>query len=157
MALALLRIELRRSVAALLTPVILVLAYFCFAGSLPFFRAFLWDQASLAVRNTAVFAAPCLAGAAAWLAGRGRRRGTHELLGTMPVGAARRQLAALLATAVWGMATSLPIAAILVAITARHATWGGPILRPGLVGLLALGTAARRADFHPGPPTRTVP
>jgi len=142
MALALLRIELRRSVAALLAPLILVLAWFYFAGSLPFFRAFLWDQASLAVRNTAVFAAPCLAGAAAWMAGRERRRGTHELLGTMPGGAARRQLAALLATAVWGMAVYLPIAAILVAITARHATWGGLILWPGLVGLLALGTAA---------------
>jgi hypothetical protein len=82
---ALLRIEARRSVALLLLPVLLGLAWFSFsAGSGAFCRRFLWIEVSVAVRNTAFFAAPCLAGAAAWLAGRERRRGMGELLGTVP-------------------------------------------------------------------------
>lgn len=143
MSLALLRIEARRSVALWLVPMIFVLAWFYFvAGSGAFYRRFLWAEVSIAVRNTALFAAPCLAGVAAWLAGREGRRGLGELLGTVPQPALGRQLASLLAVILWGAAAYLLIAAILVAITARHATWGGPILWPGLVGLLALGTHA---------------
>ena len=142
MSLALLRIETRRSIALLLFPVLLVFAWFYFNDSLSFYRRFLWGEVSIAVRNTATFAAPCLAGAAAWMAGRERRRGMDELLGTVPGSALGRQLASLLAVILWGAAAYLLIAAILVAITARHATWGGPILWPGIVGLLALGTYA---------------
>ncbi len=142
MSSALLRIEVRRSVALLLFPVLLGLAWFYFNDALAFYRRFLWGEVSLAVRNTAFFAAPCLAGAAAWMAGRERRRGMGELLGTVPGSALGRQLASLLAVIFWGAAAYLLIAAILVAITARHATWGGPILWPGIVGLLALGTYA---------------
>ncbi len=142
MSSALLRIEVRRSVALLLFPVLLGLAWFYFNDALSFYRRFLWGEVSLAVRNTAFFAAPCLAGAAAWMAGRERRRGMGELLGTVPGSALGRQLASLLAVIFWGAAAYLLIAAILVAITARHATWGGPILWPGIVGLLALGTYA---------------
>lgn len=143
MSLALLRIEARRSIALLLFPVLLGLAWFSFAaGSGAFYRRFLWAEVSVAVRDTASFAAPCLAGAAAWMAGRERRRGMGELLGTLPQPALGRQLASLLAVILWGAAAYLLVAATLLGITARHATWGGPTLWPGLVGLLALGTHA---------------
>ncbi len=143
MTLTLLRIEGRCSIALWLVPIILVLAWFYFAaGSGAFYRRFLWAEVSVAVRNTAFFTAPCLAGAAAWMAGRERRRGMDELLGTLPGSALGRQLATLLAVILWGAAAYLLIAAILVVITARHATWGGPILWPGIIGLLALGTYA---------------
>lgn len=58
MSLALLRIAARRSVACLLFPVLLGLAWFYFAGPEAFYRRFLWVEASVAVRNTAFFAAP---------------------------------------------------------------------------------------------------
>ena len=142
MSSALLRIETRRSIALLLFPVILGLAWFSFNDAFAFYRRFLWGEVSIAVRNIATFAAPCLAGAAAWMAGRERRHGMGELLGTTSLPPLGRQLASLFAVILWGAAAYLLIAAILVAITARHATWGGPILWPGIIGLLALGTYA---------------
>lgn len=133
-----LRIEFRHSIGLWLFVPLLGLSWFYFSGRAFYYQTMLWDQASMAVRNIALFAAPCIAAAAAWMAGRERRCGSGELLTTMPQPPLARHLRVLLATILWGVAAYLIVAIILLTLTARRATWGGPILWPTLIGLLAL-------------------
>ena len=140
MGLRLLRIEIRHSIGLWLFAPILGLAWFYFDGDMAYFRTLLWVQVSIGVRNIAFFAAPCIAAAAAWMAGRERRRGSGELLTTMPQSPLSRHLRVLLATIIWGVAAYLLVALVLLTLTARRATWGGPTFWPALIGLLALST-----------------
>lgn len=135
-----LRIEIRHSIGLWLFVPLLVLAWFYFNGGMAYYRTLLWVQASLDVRNIALFAAPCVAAAAAWMAGRERRRGSGELLTTMPQPPLARHLRVLLATILWGVTAYLIVALVLLILTARRATWGQPTFWPALIGLLALGT-----------------
>ncbi len=140
MMIRLLRIEIRHSIGLWLFVPLLGLAWSYFSGGIAYSRTLLWVQASIGVRNIAFFAAPCIAAAAAWMAGRERRRGSGELLTTMPHTPLARHLRVLLATILWGVAAYLLIALVLLTLTARRATWGAPTLWPALIGLLARGT-----------------
>lgn len=135
-----LRIELRRNLGPWLFVPLLILAWFFFSGRMFYYQTLLWVEASVAVRNSIFFVGPCIATAAAWMAGREDRRGSSELLVTMPQPPLSRHLLCLAATILWGVGAYLLIAAILLALTARRATWGGPILWPPAIGLLALCT-----------------
>jgi len=80
----LLRIELRRTAALWLAPVMAAFAWFLFHQQYAGSFGVLWSDRSIAVRDVAQPAWPLICGAAAWMAGRRRRRGTAELLATTP-------------------------------------------------------------------------
>lgn len=97
---------------------------------------------SVVIRDTILFAGPFVAGAAAWMAGRERRRRIEDLLATTPRPAFARRAATWTGTIAWGAVAYLAAAAILVALTLRHAVWGAPSLWPILIGLLAIPAEA---------------
>ena len=134
----LIRIETRRSVGLWLFPPLLALAWFYLRGGQFGFLTMLWVEASVAVRGIVYFVGPALAGVAAWMAGRERRRDVEELLATTPRPAWSRQLATWTGTVLWGMLAYALVALAVGGLTARQAVWGGPILWPVVVGLLAL-------------------
>ena len=134
----LIRIEACRSVGVWLFPPLLALAWFYLRGDQFHLLTMLWVEASVAVRGMVYFAGPALAGVAAWMAGRERRRDVEELLATTPRPAWSRQLATWTGTVLWGMLAYALVALAVGVLTARQAVWGGPILWPVVVGLLAL-------------------
>lgn len=97
-----------------------------------------WAQASVRVRDAALFTGPFIAGAAAWMAGRDRRRGITDLLATTPLPPWPRRLATWAGTTAWALVAYLAVGATIIGQTALQAVWGGPVLWPMLVGLLAL-------------------
>lgn len=130
-------LEARRSVAAwLLLPMIGMGWLLDRGGGSAGFL--LWVETSVTVRNTVLFAGPFIGGVAAWMAGRDRRRGMEDLLATTPRPPWARRLVGWAGTAVWALLAYLAVGAYLIALTARQAAWGGPVLWPMLVGLLAL-------------------
>src|SRR5262249_40074674 len=88
------------------------------------------------------------AGAAAWTGSREGRRHTTELVTIAARPRWARLLAAWAAATGWALAGYLGCAAVLYGVTARQATWGGPLWLPGagaaagLAALSALGFAA---------------
>ncbi len=127
-------IETRRNVGVWLLAPMVALAWLVARGD----DFLLWVETSVTVRNAVTFAGPFIGGAAAWMAGRDRRRGLDDLLATTPRPALSRQLAIWAATVAWGLLAYAVFGAYVVALTAARATWGAPVLWPMLVGLLAL-------------------
>jgi hypothetical protein len=93
------------------------------------------------------FAIPVV-GAAAWMGSREGRRGVADLLGITARPRWARQLAVWAATTCWAMLGYLCCVAVVYVLTARHASWGGPLWWPAVVGaagipaLTAIGFAA---------------
>lgn len=139
--LRLLRIEARRSVALLLFPFMLWLAWTWTAnntrGRLP-----LWVDASVAIRNVIFFVGPMLGGAAAWMAGREGRRGMRELVGSTPRPPLDRTLATWGGTLVWGALLYVGLGAYVAFESVRGVAWGSPYWWPVLTGGLALAAEA---------------
>jgi hypothetical protein len=144
----LLRIELRRSAMLWLLPLAAALFYYQAyrrAMALPP----LWSLRAMALQGDALldFAMP-VAGGAAWVGARESRRHLADLL----TGTARsrwaRQLAAWAALTCWALAGYLACTGVVYAITARQATWGGPLWWPvavdaaGVSAISAAGFAA---------------
>ena len=130
----LLRLELRHNAMLWLIPL---------AVALFWYQAFrqamagppMWNLRAMTMQNDALldFAMP-VAGAAAWMGSREGRRDTTNVL----AGTARprwvRQLLTWAATTCWAMIAYLGCVAVLYAVTARQASWGGPLWWPAAVG-----------------------
>jgi len=134
----LVRIESRRSAALWLTPVMLALAWIVFHQRYTGTFSVAWSDRNMAVRDVAQPIWPLVAGAAAWMAGRRRRRGMAELLSTTPYPAWWREMSTWAGTVAWGVLAYLLVAGVILTATWRQATWGSPSLGPITVGLLAL-------------------
>ncbi|MCO5177521.1 MAG: hypothetical protein M9890_11230 [Thermomicrobiales bacterium] len=87
-------------------------------------------------------AAPAIAGAAAWMAGRDRRRSVSDPLATTPLPAARRHLTLVSATTAWALFGYLLVATYMFVRTAPNATWSGPEIRPVVVVAAVMAHAA---------------
>lgn len=148
----LLCIEARRTVAIWLVPLMAWLAWRIVRDALAL-DVVLWVEASAAIGRSAVVVGPLAAGAAAWVAGRDRRRNTGDLLGTTARPAFQRDLAVWAGTTAWGLAAYGAVAAVVLVETARRATWGGPAVWPILAGAagvaahVAVGTALGRLNL----------
>lgn len=145
MSLGLLRIEVRRSAALFLLPLLLAAAWWLawngtygVMNEATFSNVYIWEETSRVVKDSVLNLGPLVAGLSAWAAGRNRRRGIGELLSTTSRSSVFRDLAT------WG-GTALPSAAVYVLLgvllgvpTALNATWGAPLVGYLLVGLVAL-------------------
>lgn len=140
-ALRILTIESRRTLALWLIPVTLVASWLATRQELAL-EVVLWVETSLAIREAVVFAGPLIASAAAWMAGRERRRGIEELLETVPRPKSHRDLAAWAATALAGVISYGLVTLGIGILTASKATWDGPYWGPIFLGFLAMLTYA---------------
>jgi hypothetical protein len=112
----------------------------------------LWNMRARALQSGALlaFASP-VAGAAAWMGSREGRRHTTDQVTVTARPRWVRQLATWAATTCWAMVGYLGCVAVLYGMTARQATWGGPLWWPAAVAaaslpaLSALGFAAGAA------------
>jgi hypothetical protein len=135
----LLRIELRRSAMLWLLPL---------AAALYYYQAYrralalppVWGFRAMTLQNDALldFAMP-VAGGAAWVGARESRRHLADLLAGTARSRWARQLAAWTAVTCWALAGYLACTGVVYAITARQATWGGPLWWP--VAVDAAGVA----------------
>lgn len=134
----LLRLELRRSAMLWMLPVLAALFWL-----LTYRRSMalppMWNVRAMTMQVTAVAVfIPTVVGAAAWTASRDARRGVTDLL----TGTARsrwaRQLATWAATTGWATAAFLACVGVLYGVTARQATWGGPLWWPAAVGAVSV-------------------
>lgn len=133
----LLAIEARRNVGPYF--LLLILGVTWYVLSLELWVPFLWRSTNEILQKSVVpFAAPAMAGAAAWMAGRDRRRGMTDLLATTAQPATARRLTLLAATAAWGLLAYVVVAAIMLGRTTWTATWGGPELWPVVTVAAAL-------------------
>ncbi|HMH89715.1 MAG TPA: hypothetical protein VK586_01390 [Streptosporangiaceae bacterium] len=126
----LLRIELRRSAMLWLLPLAAALFYYQAyrrALALPP----LWSLRAMTLQNDALldFAMP-VAGGAAWVGARESRRHLADLVAGTARSRWARQLAAWAAVTCWALAGYLACTGVVYAITARQATWGGPLWWP---------------------------
>jgi hypothetical protein len=144
----LLRLELRRSAMLWLLPLAAALFYYQAyrrAMALPP----LWNLRAMTLQNDALldFAMP-VAGGAAWVGARESRRHLADLLAGTARSRWARQLAAWTAVTCWALAGYLACVGVVYAITARQATWGGPLWWPvavdaaGVSAVSAVGFAA---------------
>jgi hypothetical protein len=144
----LLRLELRRSAMLWLLPLAAALFYYQAyrrAMALPP----LWSLRAMTLQNDALldFAMP-VAGGAAWVGARESRRHLADLLAGTARSRWARQLAAWTAVTCWALAGYLACTGVVYAITARQATWGGPLWWPvavdaaGVSAISAAGFAA---------------
>jgi hypothetical protein len=110
----------------------------------------LWNlrAASLQTGTLLAFACP-VAGAAAWAGSRDRRRRTTDLMTTTAQPRWVRLLVTWTATTCWALVGYLCCVAILYGVTARQASWGGPLWWPVAVGAASV-SALSAAGFAAG-------
>ncbi len=133
----LMRLEGRRNVAFRLvhfTPALALLLALQSDGMV----SFLWTDAVVLAQGPLLFIGPLIAGAAAWMGYRERRRGTEDLVASTSLPTTGRRLALLAATTFWGLIVYAAYAGYVLGRTALQATWGGPDLRPLAVGVVAI-------------------
>ncbi len=139
------RIETRRNAALWLCPLMVVLALLLqspLRWSELMARLLLWAEASKIMHDTVYIIGPVVAGAAAWMGGRERRRHIEDLLVTTPHPAWTRRMVTWTATTMWALLAYFVVIAVVAALTLMHAVWGGPVLWPVLVGVAALPACA---------------
>ncbi len=141
MSWGILQIEFRRSVALLLSPLILAAAWFAswygMYATMPR-NIYLWTETSRVVKDSILTIGPLVAGLSAWAAGRNRRRGMGDLLSTTARPAASRDLLTWAGVALPCVAVYAGLIVLLGVPTALNATWGMPLPGYLLVGLVAL-------------------
>jgi hypothetical protein len=144
----LLRLELRHNAMLWLLPV---------AGALFWFNGYreimalppMWNLRAMTLQNRLLLdlTIPVTA-AAAWMGSREGRRNIADLVGTTARPRWARQLAAWAATTAWAEVACLACVAVVYVMTARQASWGGPLWWPaavsvaGVPALTAVGFAA---------------
>ena len=145
----LLRIELRRTAMGWMLP--LLAALFWFSTYRPSMALPpLWNLRGTMLQQQALLAfAPLVAGAAAWMGSREGRRGSADLVGVTALPRWAGQLATWAATTCWAMVAYLGGVAVVYGITARQATWGGPLWWPVAVGA-AMAAASCALGFAAG-------
>jgi hypothetical protein len=134
----LLRLELRHNTMAWLLPVVIALFW------LTTYRRTmamppLWNvrAAGLQMYSVIDFVAP-LAGAAAWMGSRESRRRIADTVNVTPRARCLRLLAIWAATTIWALVTYLGCVAVVYGMTARVASWGGPLWWPVAVAAAAM-------------------
>ncbi|MFL5758811.1 MAG: hypothetical protein ACJ789_03685 [Thermomicrobiales bacterium] len=135
------QLEFRRSVGLWLFPLMLFTAWFAGRQTDPA-GVTLWLDASAQIGAGITLVAPLIAGVAAWMASRDRRRRIEELLATTPRPAVARDLTGWVAAAVWGLLAYVLVGLYRGVETARDATWGGPEFSLILLGLVTIVAAA---------------
>ena len=144
----LLRLELRHNAMLWLLPVAAALFWLTTYRKVMAMPP-LWNLRAPAMQPGALlaFVLP-VAGAAAWTGSREGRRRTTDLVTIAARPRWARLLAAWAATTCWALVGYLGCVAVLYGVTARQATWGGPLWWPvavaaaSLPALSALGFAA---------------
>jgi hypothetical protein len=134
----LLRLELRRNTMLWMLPVAALL--FWYNG----YREIMavppmWNLRAMTLQNRLLldFAIPVV-GAAAWMGSREGRRGVADLLGITARPRWARQLTGWAATTCWALLGYLCCVAVVYVLTARQASWGGPLWWPAVVGAVAV-------------------
>ncbi len=122
----LLRLELRRSTLLPLLPLLAaLLAVTELRNDLS--HPPLWPVRSADLQVQVELTGAIVAGVAAWVAGRDGRRHLTDLVTTTSRPRWARQLASWAAVVSWAMLFYAACVAVVFAVTARQATWGGPI------------------------------
>ncbi len=137
-------IEARRSVAIwFVVPLATLVAWGTVTTMRPDGTPTQWARSSIQLGMMCIVAAFIMCGVGAWVAGRGRRRQTEELLATMPRPASMLDATTLAGTVIWGLLACLLAMALVFSIAYRESTWGGPEPAPFIIGLLTVvvGTA----------------
>jgi hypothetical protein len=144
----LLRLELRHNAMLWILPVVIGL-FWLIALRKIMAPPPLWNLRAAGLQSDVVvtFASP-VAGAAAWMGSRESRRRTADLVSITARPRPARLLATWAATTCWALVAYLICATAVYGVTARQATWGGPLWWPAVVAaaclpaLTALGFAA---------------
>jgi hypothetical protein len=144
----LLRLELRRTAMGWMLPLLAAVFWFSTyrpSVALPPW----WNLRGTMLQQQALLAfAPLVAGVAAWMGSREGRRGSADLVGVTALPRWAGQLVTWAASTCWAMVAYLGGVAVVYGVTARQATWGGPLWWPVAVGAAmvaascALGFAA---------------
>jgi hypothetical protein len=138
----LLKLELRRSAMLWMLPV---------AGALFWYNAFreamaepaLWNLRAMTMQHGVLLDfTPPVVGAAAWMGSREGRRHMTDLIGTVPRPRWTAQLATWAAVTGWALAGYCCCVGVLYGLTARQASWGGPLWWPAIVGAAGIPALA---------------
>jgi hypothetical protein len=144
----LLRLELRHNAMLWLLP--LAVALFWFNG----YREIMalppmWNLRAMTLQNRLLLDLTIpVTGASAWMGSREGRRNITDLVGITARPRWARQLATWAATTAWAEVACLGCVGVVYAMTARQASWGGPLWWPaavsaaGIPALTAIGFAA---------------
>jgi hypothetical protein len=134
----LLRIELRRNAMLWMLPVAVALFWYQAYRHVMALPA-MWNIRAMSLQNDALldFAMP-VTGAAAWMGWREARRHVTEMLTSTARARWARHLATWAGTTCWAMAAYLACVAVVYVITARQASWGGPLWWPAVVGAVGI-------------------
>jgi hypothetical protein len=134
----LLRLELRRNAMPWILPVAVGLFWLTtYRKAMAMPPLWYLRAASLHTGVLLAFACP-VAGAAAWMGSRDRRRRTTDLMTTTAQPPWVRLLVTWTATTCWAIVGYLGCVAFLYGVTARQASWGGPLWWPVAVGAASL-------------------
>ena len=145
----LLRLELRHNAMPWMLPVAVGLFWFTtYRKAMAMPPLWYLRAASLHTGTLLAFACP-VAGAAAWMGSRDRRRRTTDLMTTTAQARWARLLVTWTATTCWAIVGYLGCVAILYGVTARQASWGGPLWWPVAVGAASV-SALSAAGFAAG-------
>ena len=134
----LLRLELRHNAMLWMMPVAVAL-FWVTAERKIMATPPLWSLRAAGLQPDAVlaFASP-VAGAAAWMGSRESRRRTTDLVNITARPRPVRLLATWAATTCWALVAYLVCVAVVYAVTAQQATWGGPLWWPAVVAAASL-------------------
>jgi hypothetical protein len=144
----LLRLELRRSAMLWMLPAVGVLFWYnAFRESMA--EPAMWNLRAMTMQHGVLLDfAPPVVGAAAWMGSREGRRQMADLIGTVPRPRWTAQLATWAAVTCWALVGYCCCVGVLYGLTARQASWGGPLWWPavvcaaGIPALSAVGFAA---------------
>jgi hypothetical protein len=130
----LLRLELRRNVMLWMLLVTAVLFWYNGYREVMAVPP-LWNLRAMTLQNRLLldFAIPVV-GAAAWMGSREGRRGVADLLDITARPRWVRQLTVWAATTGWALLGYVACVAVVYVLTARQASWGGPLWWPAVVG-----------------------
>jgi hypothetical protein len=136
--LRLLRLELRHNAMAWLTPIAIGL-FWLTTYRKDMAMPPLWYLRTAGLQSGAVldFAIP-VTGAAAWMGSRESRRRVADQATITARAKWARLLAPWAATTIWALVTYLGCVAVLYGVTARQASWGGPLWWPAGVAAASL-------------------
>jgi hypothetical protein len=134
----LLRLELRHNAMLWMLPVAIGLFWFTTYRKAMAMPPLWYPRAATLHGGTVLSFAFPVAGAAAWMGSRDRRRRTTDLMTTTAQPRWVHLLVTWTATTCWAIVGYLGCVAILYGVTARQASWGGPLWWPVAVGAASL-------------------
>ncbi|MBV9447071.1 MAG: hypothetical protein JO345_14410 [Streptosporangiaceae bacterium] len=136
----LLRLELRRNpMVWLLLPLGALMGFSPYQVSMEY--APVWNLRASVMLDHFLPLVAFGAGAAAWMGSREARRRTTDMVTTTPRPGWARKLATCAATTCWMLVAYACLVALLYGVTARQATWGGPVWWPVAVGGASLAVS----------------